>query len=80
MQIKIKHTSSFVQVMIVDGQTTLDLGLLNDEERAALAETLINAAYDIGPQYNNACAKWFADRVERCGIELPNTSKEELWR
>ncbi len=71
MEIKIKHTNSFAQVMIVDEQTTIDLGLLNDKERDALAETLIEAVYELGPQYNNACEKWFADRVKRCGIELP---------
>jgi hypothetical protein len=71
MEIKIKHTNSFVRVMIIDGQTMIDLGLLNDKERDALAETLIEAVYVLGPPYNNACEKWFADRIKRCGIELP---------
>ena len=76
MEIKIKHTSSFVQVGVAEGQTTIDLGLLNDDERDDLARTLIDAAYEMGPKYNDACEEWFAGMLERCCIELPNASRE----
>ena len=72
MEIKIKHTSSFAQAQIVEGQTKIDLGLLNDSERDELAGTLIDAAYELGPQHNNACAEWFAELLAKRGIELPN--------
>jgi hypothetical protein len=73
MEIKIKHTSSFAQATIVDGQTTIDLGLMNDNERDELAGTLLDAAYELGPRYNNACAEWFVALLAKRGIELPNT-------
>ena len=73
MEIKVKHTSSFATAVVVEGQTTIDLGMLNDDERDDLARTLIDAALELGPRYNNACAEWFAGMLERCGIELPNT-------
>ena len=73
MEIKIRHTSSFAQAQLVEGQTTIDLGLLNDSERDELAGTLLDAAYELGPQYNNACAEWFAELLAKRGIELPNS-------
>ena len=72
MEIKVKHTSSFAKVSVVEGHTTIDLALMNDSERDDLARTLIEAAFDIGPEYNNTCAEWFAGMLERCGIPLPN--------
>ena len=72
MEIKVKHTSSFAKVSVVEGQTTIDLVLTNGSERDDLARTLIDAAFEMGPrEHNNAC-EWFADMLERCGIPLPN--------
>lgn len=75
MEIKIKHTSSFVTVQIVESSTTLDFGMLNDAERDELASILVDAAYEMGPKYNNACAEWFAKLLDKRGIELPNKAK-----
>lgn len=71
MEIKVKHISSYVEACVSEGQTTIHLGLLNDSERDDLAKILINAVYDIGPQQRDACAEWFAEILDRCGIILP---------
>lgn len=72
MEIKVRHTSSFVTVQVVESSTTLDLGMLNDAERDELAGILVDAAFELGPKYNNACAEWFAALLAKRGIELPN--------
>jgi len=80
MEIKVKHTPSFTHVCVVVGQTVIDLGLLDDSERNDLARTLLDAAFEMGPRYSNVCealrkaikVEWFAEMLERCGIELPN--------
>ena len=76
MEIKIKNISRFVQIRIADGQTTIDLGLLNEVERDDLARTLIDAAFEMGPRDSNACAEWFTGMLARCGIELPNVQDQ----
>ncbi len=72
MEVKIRHTSSFAQATIIEGQTTIDLGLLNDSERDELAGTLLDAVYELGPRYNSDCVEWFAALLAKTGIELPN--------
>ena len=59
MEIRVRHTESFVAVEIVEGGTTIDLGLLSHEERDALASTLVSADVQMGPGYNEACKEWF---------------------
>jgi hypothetical protein len=71
MEIKVRHTSSFVTVQVVESSTTLDLGMLNDAERDELAGILIDAAFEMGPKYNNTRAEWFAVLLAKRGIELP---------
>ena len=70
MEIKIRHTSSFAEVAVVEGQTTIDLGALSDTERDALAMMLANAAFELGPKYHLARTEWFAEILKRCDIEL----------
>ena len=70
MEINIRHTSSFAYVKIIEGQTTIDLGMLNDAERYELAGTLLDAAYELGPRHN-ARSEWFDGLLTKIGIELP---------
>lgn len=74
MEIKVTHPANaagFVRVEIIEFGTTINLGLLDDIKRDKLAMRLIDAAYAMGPRYNEPCMDWFADMIKRCGIELP---------
>jgi hypothetical protein len=71
MEIKIRHTSRFVNVQVVESSATIDLGMLNDAERDELAGILVDAAFEMGPKYNDECAEWFADLLAKRSIVLP---------
>ncbi len=77
MDIKTRQIGSYVAVQIVEGQTTIDLGTLNDSERDALATTLIEAAYEIGPRYSAECERWFAAMLKKSQIEIPPDAEIE---
>lgn len=77
MEINVKRSPSFVRVDVVEGQTTIDLGMLNHLERDCLAQTLISAAFEMGPNCREDCAEWFAAMLKEAGVELPKTSTEE---
>ena len=72
MEINARRHAVYSWVVIKDGGTTIDLGMLDDDERDDLAQTLINAAYEVGPKYHYDCEPWFAGILEKCGIKLPN--------
>lgn len=74
MDIKTRHTGSnqFVEVIVCDEGTTINLGLLNESECEELAEKFINAAHEIGPRFYAEATPWFFERVAKCGIDLPN--------
>ena len=74
MKIEIRRHSVYSWVVVKDGGTTIDLGMLNDDERDDLAKTLINAAYEVGPTFKYDCDPWFFGMLETCGIDLPNRS------
>jgi hypothetical protein len=74
MEIKVRHTSRFVTVQVVESSTTIDLGMLNDAERDKLAGILIDAAFEMGPKYNNVCEEWFAALLAKRGIVLPSSA------
>lgn len=71
MKIETKRTTSLIGVKIVDGGTTVDLGLLNDDERDELARELVEAVWAIGPNSHDNCSKWLADILSESGIKLP---------
>ena len=50
MEFKIKHLSNCVEVKLVEGATTIDLGMLSDTERDELAKELINVAFESGEE------------------------------
>lgn len=50
MRFIIKANEKYLDVQVQDGPTTIDLGLLNAEERKHLAETLRSAADELDPQ------------------------------
>lgn len=73
MEIEARHTTTgFVDVTVVLDGTTVSLGLLDEEERDALAAVFLDAAYDIGPKDRWDCETWYAERLEACGIDLPS--------
>ena len=78
MEIDVRRHAVYSWVVIKDGGTTIDLGMLDDDERDDLAQTLINAAYEVGPKYHYDCESWFAGILEKCGIKLPNGKDECL--
>jgi len=71
MEINVRRHSVYSWVVVKDGSTTIDLGMLNGEERDDVAQVLINAAYEIGPKFHYDCDPWFAAMLEKCGINLP---------
>lgn len=77
MEIKVRHTQAFVAVQVCDGQTTIDLGTLNEAERDELACQLILAAFEMGPTDYDQCYDWFPKQVARCGIESPSEPVDE---
>jgi hypothetical protein len=78
MEIKVRHTSSFVSVQVVESLTTIDLGMLNGAERDELACILVDAAFEMGPKHYNDCAEWFSAILAKRGIELPNAQNQGL--
>jgi hypothetical protein len=50
MRFIIKRNADYLDVQVTDGPTTIDLGLLDAQERKQLAETLRTAADDLDPQ------------------------------
>lgn len=70
MNIEARRVNLYLQVKIIEGNTTIDLGLLNEKECEPLACELIEAAYAIGPRSNGG--KWFSDLLDKCGINLPD--------
>jgi hypothetical protein len=78
MEIKVIHTSSFVNVKVVESSATLDLGMLNNDERDELAGVLVDAAFEMGPKHYNDCAEWFAAILAKRGIELPDAQNQGL--
>ena len=77
MIIEVRRMVKHVFVKVKAGQDTIiDLGLLDEDERQTLAQTLIDAAYNLGPQFQPESHEWFEERLKKCGIELPITEKE----
>jgi hypothetical protein len=74
MEINVRHAIRFVNVKVVESSTTIELRMLDKAERDELAGVLVSAAFEMGPQYNNTCAEWFADLLAKRGIELPDAS------
>lgn len=68
MEIRVRHAGSYVAVEIVEGGTTIDLGLLSHDERDALASTLVSAVVQMGPVYNEACKAWFDKLASENGM------------
>jgi hypothetical protein len=52
--------------------------MLNNAERDELAGILVDAVFEMGPQYDNTCADWFADLLAKRGIELPEAQNHGL--
>lgn len=75
MEIKVmRNCRKYVAVSVKIDQTTVDLGLFNDEERDDLARILVDAAYEMGPSSMsnmNECNEWFGGLLQKCGIDLP---------
>jgi len=71
MEIKVEPLSSYANVKIVEGGTTIELGLLNKDKRDELAGVLICAAYDLGPRYSPR-EEWFSALLSKHNIKLPN--------
>ena len=47
MEIKVRNTSMYQEVILSEGSTLISLGLLNDAERKALATIFLNAASEL---------------------------------
>lgn len=79
MEIVTRHaSSSLTYVKILEGNTTIDLGCLNDRERDELAKQFLCAVWELGPNFNCDCEKWFADMLKKSGIEIPSTPSKSL--
>lgn len=52
MKIKVKYYGSYIEAFISDGNTTIESGLLNEEEAASLAFQFESAAAEIRSFYN----------------------------
>ena len=62
-------------VKVADGGTTIEIGLLDEDERLELAKTLVNAAYELGPKYCYECNEWFRDVLLACDIQYKSTEE-----
>lgn len=73
MKFTIRQTSSrrHVGVKVEEGGTTIDMGLLDDGDRAALAESLVSAIWELSPATQKGAEEWVAERFERAGVPLP---------
>lgn len=48
MEIRVRNKNfGYTEVMMIEGAVGIDLGLLNESEKAALASTLRQAAYEL---------------------------------
>jgi hypothetical protein len=78
LEINVRHTNcSFNSVKIIEGQTTIDLGLLDDRERDDLANIFINAIYEMGPRGHGQCEAWLNERLTNSGIDLKEAINAE---
>lgn len=77
MEFKIKRCSCYSDIIVNIDNTKIELGLHNKEERKAFAQTLINAAYELGPSDYSDCDEWFADILKQCGIKIIPTPEKE---
>ena len=68
MHVTIRRTGRYREVAILSGDTIINLGMLNDEERDALAETLLYSVLDMGPSDCEECNAWLVERLEHCGM------------
>ena len=77
MKIECHKNSMFHAVKIIDGSTTIDLGLLDESERDDLAIELIQAIYAIGPYGQADALEWLCGIFKQCGIELPTDAGDQ---
>ena len=74
MQIIVKKYSRYPSVHIIEGGTTLDLGLLDERERDEMAKEFVEALWAMGPVGSDDCAAWLARMLAEVGIDMPNTT------
>lgn len=72
MQIIVKKYSRYPSVHIIEGGTTLDLGLLDERERDEMAKEFVEALWAMGPVGSDDCAAWLARMLAEVGIDMPN--------
>jgi hypothetical protein len=71
MRIQTRRSDPFIEVKVVDGGTTIHLGLLTWSASDELAESLLSGVWDLGPRgINIAAVAWFKERLQAAGIEL----------
>ena len=70
MELIVKNVSNFTGVTVRHESITLDLGLLNTEERDSLAKELVTALWAMGPSSMGECETWLKRMISECGIEL----------
>ncbi len=81
MEIKVrKIQKGCIEVVVKVRETSIDLGFLDEEETAALYQTLIDAAHDLERQINIGCAvrlgSPYCDRqFHFCPIDCPDKDK-----
>ncbi len=56
MEIKVRCSTLYKEVTIVDGNTQVGLGLLNEQEQMELAKVFKNAISDLIPDYEECKA------------------------
>lgn len=76
MQIIVKKNTRYPSVHIIEGGTTLDLGLLDERERDEMAKEFVEALWAMGPVGSDDCAAWLARMLAEVGIDMPNEGLE----
>lgn len=73
MTIDVKRHGKFTSATYIEDNTRIESGMMDDEERDKLVETLINAAFELGP--TSGCMAWFIEVLNKCGIEVEKTNE-----
>ena len=76
MNISVNQIGGYHNVEIEEGNTKIDMGLLDEKECYELAKELIDAVWYIGPADAHDCHEWLVELLKDCGIELPAKEAE----
>jgi hypothetical protein len=76
MNINVRRNGDFIEVSLTEEAATINLGLLDANERDALAEVLIEAVYQMGPIHLDSCNEWFRAILKRQNILLQEEAAE----